>query len=76
MSGKEFREVYAWSTQPTLQQAKESGARTIETVVRFEAHPNVFELDTTVPDALKQIARVSTRPGPISIGNPQEVGFK
>ena len=48
--------------------------RTIETVVRFEAHPNIFQVDPTVSDKLKQIARMSTRPGPISINNPQEVG--
>jgi len=53
--GKEFHEVYAWTTQPTLQQAKDSGARTIETVVRFEAHPNIFQVDLTVPDKLKQL---------------------
>ena len=55
LMGKEFYEVYAWTTQPTLQQAKDSGAWTIETVVRFKAHPNIFEVDLTVPDKLKQL---------------------
>ena len=76
LTGKEFKEVYAWTTQPTLKQAKLSGARNIETVVSFRAHPNTFVTDVTVTSELQSIARVSTRPGPISVKNVQEVGFK
>ena len=69
LTGKEFKEVYAWTEQPTLKQAKISGARSIETVISFEAHPNIFIKDQTVVKNLQSTARVSTRPGPITVNN-------
>ncbi len=74
--GKEFREVYAWTRKPTLEEAQNSGARNFETVVKFEAHSNIFQKDTTVLKELRDIACVSTRPSPIEIENPKEVGFR
>jgi hypothetical protein len=68
--------VYAWTEQPTLKQAKNSGARDIETVISFEANPNTFIKDETVAKNLQSTARVSTRPGPINVNNVKEVGFK
>lgn len=76
MIGKEFKEVYAWTVQPTLKQAKESGARSLETVISFEVNPNLFVMDSTVTKNLQSIARVSVRPAPITISNVKEVGFK
>ena len=76
LTGKEFKEVYAWTEQPTLKQAKASGARDIETVISFEVNPNTFVKDTTVAENLQDIARVSSRPGPIEVSNVKEVGFK
>ena len=76
LTGKEFKEVYAWTVQPTLKQAKGSGARSIETVISFDANPNLFVKDETVAENIQDIARVSTRPAPISVSNIQEVGFK
>ena len=76
LRGEEFKEVYAWTQQPTLRQAKASGARNIETVISFEVNPNTFIQDSTVAANLQDIARVSTRPGPISIFNVRETGFK
>ena len=74
--GKEFREVYAWTRKSTLEEAQNSGARNFETVVKFEAHSNIFQKDTTVLKELRDIACVSTRPSPIEIENPKEVGFR
>lgn len=76
LKGEEFKEVYVWSQQPTLKQAKLSGARNIETVIRFEVNPNTFIKDSSVDESLRNIARISTRPGPISVYNVIEVGFK
>ncbi len=76
LSGKEFQQVYVWTKQPTLNQAKNSGARYIETVIKFETNETFFK-DTTMKDeTLWDIARISGRPGPISISNVSEVGFK
>lgn len=73
---KNTGEVYAWTEQPTLNQAKASGARELETVISFETNPNTFVTDTTVAKELQDTARVSTRPGPIDVTNVKEVGFK
>lgn len=75
MIGKEFKEVYAWTEQPTKEQAEASGARDIETVISFETSTS-FVKDETVEKSLQETARVSSRPGPISVKNVKEVGFK
>ncbi len=74
--GKEFKEVYAWTVQPTLKQVSDSGARSMETVISFEVHPNVFTRDPHIDESLKDIARISVRPAPITVSNVKEVGFK
>lgn len=76
LMGKEFKQVYAWSEQPTLTQAEYSGARKLETVLSFDANVNTFDVDLTVAKDLQSTARISTRPGPISVTNIKEVGFK
>ena len=76
LKGREFNEVYVWTEQPTLKQAKNSGARYLDTVIEFETNAS-FSRDTSIVDSsLWNIARVSDRPGPISISNVIEVGFK
>ena len=76
LKGTEFKEVYVWTVQPTLKQAKNSGARYLDTVIEFETNAT-FSRDTSIVDSsLWDIARVSDRPGPISIFNVVEVGFK
>lgn len=40
--GQEFKKVYIWTTQPTLKQAKISGARYLDTVISFNANPNTL----------------------------------
>ena len=76
LKGTEFKEVYAWTVQPTLEQARNSGARYLDTVIEFETNAT-FSRDTSIVDSsLWNIARVSDRPGPISISNVVEVGFK
>ena len=74
--GKEFKEVYAWTVQTTLKQVSDSGARSMETVISFEVHPNVFTRDPHIDESLKDIARISVRPAPITVSNVKEVGFK
>ena len=71
--GIESTNVYAWSELPTRKQAMMSGARYTETVISFNANPNIFMRDTTVASSLQSIARVSTRPGPIPLNNVQEI---
>ena len=74
--GKEFKEVYAWSVQPTYKQAANSGATQLETVIKFKTSV-YFDKDTSMDDtSLYDIAKISSRPGPISISNVTEVGFK
>ncbi len=76
LKGREFKEVYVWTKQPTYKQAENSGARYLETVIEFETNAT-FSKDTSICDtALHNIARVSDRPGPIPISNVVEVGFK
>jgi len=78
LKGKEFKEVYAWDVQPTLSQARNSGARSLDTVIQFNTSTYFGRDNSIVNDALREmgIARVSSRPGPISISNVVEVGFK
>lgn len=76
LKGREFKEVYVWTEQPTLKQAQNSGAYYLDTVIEFETNAS-FSRDTSIQDSsLWNIARVSDRPGPISISNVKEVGFK
>lgn len=76
LKGTEFKEVYVWTEQPTLKQAKNSGARYLDTVIQFETNAT-FSRDTSIVDSsLWDIARVSDRPGPIPISNVVETGFK
>ncbi len=74
LTGEEFKEVYAFSKRPTLSQAKLSGARYYETVIAFETDTS-FINDPMINGKLAGIAKISARPGPISISNVQEVGF-
>lgn len=74
--GKEFVQVYAWTVQPTLEQAQHSGSRYLDTVIEFETS-TTFSKDKSMDDiSLHDIARISDRPGPISILNVKIVGFK
>lgn len=76
LKGQEFQQVYVWTEQPTLNQAKNSGARYLDTVIEFET-PATFSRDTSMDDSsLWDIAMISDRPGPISISNVVEIGFK
>ena len=76
LKGREFQQVYAWTVQPTLKQAKNSGARYLDTVIEFETSVT-FSKDKSMDDrSLWDIARISDRPGPISISNVKIVGFK
>ena len=53
-----------------------SGARYLDTVIEFETSAT-FSKDTSMDDSsLWNIARISDRPGPISISNVKVVGFK
>ena len=47
LKGREFKQVYAWGKQPTIEQAKNSGARNYETVIEFETNAS-FSKDSTV----------------------------
>lgn len=78
LKGKEFKEVYAWDVQLTLSQARNSGARSLDTVIQFNTSTYFGRDNSIVNDALREmgIARVSSRPEPISISNVVEVGFK
>ena len=76
LKGREFQQVYVWTVQPTLEQAQNSGARYLDTVIEFETSAT-FSRDTSMDDSsLWNIARISDRPGPISISNVKTVGFK
>ena len=76
LKGREFQQVYAWTVQPTLKQAQNSGARYLDTVIEFETSAT-FSKDRSMDDrSLWDIARISDRPGPISIENVKIVGFK
>ena len=72
---QEAGHVFAFNTLPTLKQATQSGARFTETLIKFQTNSS-FQRDETVEDCLKNIARVSSRPGPIKIFNVKEVPFK
>lgn len=76
LKGTEFKQVFVWLEQPTLEQAQNSGARFLDTVIEFETSAT-FSPDTSIVDSsLWNIAGISDRPGPISIFNVVEVGFK
>lgn len=69
-------QVYVWTEQPTLEQAKNSGARYLDTVIGFNSSAS-FSKDESIGDrTLREIARVSDRPGPITISDVVETGFK
>lgn len=74
--GKEFKNIYVFSQQPTFKEAVGSGARFLETVVKFTTNA-AFEPDTSIMnETIRKIAMVSSNFGPISVSNVQEVGFK
>ena len=76
LKGREFQQVYAWTVQSTLKQAKNSGARYLDTVIEFETSVT-FSKDKLMDDrSLWDIARISDRPGLISISNVKIIGFK
>ena len=76
LKGREFKEVYVWTEQPTLEQAKNSGARYLDTVIEFETSAT-FSKDKSMKDSsLWDIAMRSDRPGPITISKVVETGFK
>ena len=76
LKGREFQQVYAWTVQSTLKQEKNSGARYLDTVIEFETSVT-FSKDKLLDDrSLWDIARISDRPGPISISNVKIIGFK
>lgn len=64
--------VYALNFQPTLSQAQNLGARSVETVIKFNTHAS-FEPDFTcgVNGALRSVFN-----GPINVFEVVEVGFK
>lgn len=76
LRGNEFREVYAWTKQPTLEQAKNSGARYLDTVIEFETSATFSEEHSMADRSVWNIARISDRAGPISISNVVETGYK
>ncbi|ULO10396.1 RHS repeat-associated core domain-containing protein [Paenibacillus sp. 19GGS1-52] len=51
-SKQEAGQVFVWTTKPTLQQAKNSGARYLETVIEFEIPSSSLAVDRTnnLPD--------------------------
>ena len=64
--------VYALNFQPTLAQAQELGARSIETVIKFSTNAG-FGIDKTcaIDGALRSVLN-----GPINVFDVIEVGFK
>lgn len=60
--------------EATLAQAKNSGARSLETVIEFEIPRGVLSIDRTVASNLQQIARAAN--GPLNITNIRKVRFK
>ena len=61
---------------PTLKQAQNSGARYLDTVIGFKTSAT-FSEDRSIGDrSLWNIAMRSDRPGPISISDVTETGFK
>ena len=76
LKGKEFMQVYVWAEQPTLEQAKNFGARYLDTVIGFNSSAGFSKDESIGERALWEIARISDRPGPISISDVVETGFK
>ena len=64
---------YVLSFQPTLEQALNTGARSIETVVRFSTNYTSFVKDTT---CAIHGALIANTPGSIRVFDIIEVGFK
>ncbi|MNT57780.1 hypothetical protein D3C72_1951800 [compost metagenome] len=73
-SKQEAGQVFVWTTKPTLAQAKNSGARSFETVIEFEIPNGIVGIDRTVAANLQSIARVAN--GPLKITNVKVVKFK
>lgn len=73
-SKQEAGQVFVWTTKPTLAQARNSGARSLETVVEFEIPAGALSIDRTVAENLQRFAR-ATR-GPLKVINVKEVPFK
>ena len=77
LKGRESNLIYVWTEQPTYEQASNSGARFLETVIKFDTSASFSVQDYSIQDsALHEITRVSDRPGPLTISNVTEVGFK
>ena len=76
LRGGEFQEVYVWTEQPTYEQAINSGAYYPETVIQFESSASFIPDKSMDDQSLWEITKKSARPGPISISNVIEVGFK
>ncbi|MCE3202638.1 RHS repeat domain-containing protein [Paenibacillus sonchi] len=73
-SKQEAGQIFVWTTKPTLAQAKNSGARSLETVIEFEIPRGALAVDRTVADNLQRYARAAR--GPLKIINVKEVPFK
>jgi|GEM_PF-2669808 len=74
-SRQEVGQVFAFTEQPTYSQASLSGARSLQTVIQFQAAAGSFSrTDTTINPSLQSIARVGD--GPINVTKVQIVGFK
>lgn len=59
-----------------MEQAKNSGARYLDTVIGFNSSAG-FSADMSIKDSsIRSIARISDRPGPITISDVVETGFK
>lgn len=74
--GRESSYIYVTSVRPTQAQAADLSARSVETVIAFEAPANAFSADATVQASVQNIALVSNRIGPIPIDDVREAGFE
>ena len=77
LEGGEFNKVYAWTERPTYKQARDAGVIYPETVIQFKTGAS-FEPDDLIQNKsmYNNTARQSCRPGPISISDVIDVGFK
>lgn len=77
LEGGEFNLVYVWTECPTYKQACNAGVIYPETVIQFKTSAS-FQPDDTIQNKPmhNNTTRVSCRPGPISISDAVEVGFK
>lgn len=73
-SKQEAGQIFVWTTKPTLAQAKNSGARSLETVIEFEIPSGALAVDRTVAENLQRYARAAR--GPLKIINVKEIPFK